>query len=214
MAEEKTAKKARVPYKDPRKERTENNKDVGKVIAVVSGKGGVGKSLITSMLAVESVRRGHSTGIMDIDITGPSIPKSFGLHGRLLANADGTALIPAETRTGIKVVSMNLLIGEEQPVIWRGPIISGTVGEFWPKTVWGKTAGNRRCSAYAVSDCPGSRNCRGDVSAGSGVPDCGESCKHGQDDERADSWNRGEHVVFRLPELRSETRDLRREPCG
>lgn len=147
MAEEKTTRKARVPYKDPRKERTENNKDVGKVIAVVSGKGGVGKSLITSLLAVESVRRGYSTGIMDIDITGPSIPKSFGLHGRLLANEDASALIPAKTRTGIKVVSMNLLIGEEQPVIWRGPIISGTVGEFWTKTVWGKTD-------YLFADCP------------------------------------------------------------
>lgn len=147
MAEEKKPRIPRVPYKDPRKERTDYNKDVGKVIAVVSGKGGVGKSLVTSMLAVESERRGFKTGIMDLDITGPSIPKSFGLHGRLTVDGKGEALIPAETRTGIKVVSMNLLVNEEQPVIWRGPIISGTVGDFWNKTQWGQID-------YLFADCP------------------------------------------------------------
>ena len=107
-----------------------------KVIGVVSGKGGVGKSLITSLMAVSMCRRGHKVAILDADITGPSIPKSFGIHDQLVADEDG--IIPAESRTGIKLMSVNLMLkNETDPVIWRGPILAGTVKQFWTDTKWG-----------------------------------------------------------------------------
>ena len=109
---------------------------INKVIGVVSGKGGVGKSLITSLMAVSMCRRGHKVAILDADITGPSIPKSFGIHDQLVANEDG--IIPAESRTGIKLMSVNLMLkNETDPVIWRGPILAGTVKQFWTDTKWG-----------------------------------------------------------------------------
>ena len=109
---------------------------INKVIGVVSGKGGVGKSLITSLMAVSMCRRGHKVAILDADITGPSIPKSFGIHDQLVANEDG--IIPAESRTGIKLMSVNLMLkNETDPVIWRGPILAGTVKRFWTDTKWG-----------------------------------------------------------------------------
>ncbi len=107
-----------------------------KVIGVVSGKGGVGKSLVTSLLAVLARRKGLSTAILDGDITGPSIPKIFGVNER--AKADDLGLLPAETKTGIKIMSLNLLVeSEDVPVIWRGPVIAGTVKQFWTDVVWG-----------------------------------------------------------------------------
>nr|MCR5688591.1 Mrp/NBP35 family ATP-binding protein [Lachnospiraceae bacterium] len=110
---------------------------VKKVIGVVSGKGGVGKSLITSLMAVIMRRRGHNVAILDADITGPSIPKSFGIHEQLAAEED--SIIPAESRTGIKLVSVNLMLpNETDPVIWRGPILAGTVKQFWSDTKWGE----------------------------------------------------------------------------
>ena len=109
---------------------------INKVIGVVSGKGGVGKSLITSLMAVSMCRRGHKVAILDADITGPSIPKSFGIHDQLVADEDG--IIPAESRTGIKLMSVNLMLkNETDPVIWRGPILAGTVKQFWTDTKWG-----------------------------------------------------------------------------
>jgi Mrp family chromosome partitioning ATPase len=108
----------------------------GKVIAVVSGKGGVGKSLVTSMMAVTMRRRGYSTAILDADITGPSIPKSFGLKGGEIQGSD-LGMFPAVTKTGIEVMSLNLLVDEEtKPVVWRGPVIAGTVKQFWSDVVW------------------------------------------------------------------------------
>lgn len=108
---------------------------IKKVIGVVSGKGGVGKSLVTSMLAVESNRRGKKTAILDADITGPSIPKAFGLHGTAFGNDMG--IYPLETKKGIKVISTNLLLADEtEPVIWRGPIIAGMVKQFWTDVIW------------------------------------------------------------------------------
>ena len=108
---------------------------VGKVYGIVSGKGGVGKSMVTSQLAVTMRRRGYSVGVMDADITGPSIPKAFGLHGQAVGNEEG--LLPMETRTGIQVMSTNLLLANEtDPVIWRGPVIAGTVKQFWSDVVW------------------------------------------------------------------------------
>ena len=108
---------------------------VRKVVGVVSGKGGVGKSLVTSMLAVLLNRRGHHTGIMDADVTGPSIPKAFGLHEK--ASGMGEAILPVRTKTGVDVISINLLLEyESDPVVWRGPVIAGVVKQFWTDVIW------------------------------------------------------------------------------
>ncbi|MBE6906207.1 Mrp/NBP35 family ATP-binding protein [Marasmitruncus massiliensis] len=108
---------------------------VRKVIGVVSGKGGVGKSLVTSMLAVLLNRRGFKTAIMDADITGPSIPKAFGIHSK--ATGDETSIIPVRSKTGIDIISINLLLQDEtDPVVWRGPVIAGVVKQFWTDVVW------------------------------------------------------------------------------
>ena len=109
---------------------------VGKVIGVVSGKGGVGKSMVTSMLAVLASRAGYRTAVLDADITGPSIPTVFGLH----VNAEGTeeGILPVVTPSGIKVMSLNLLMeNETDPVVWRGPVIAGAVKQFWTDVLWG-----------------------------------------------------------------------------
>ena len=109
---------------------------IKKVIGVVSGKGGVGKSLVTSLLAVSAQRKGYKTAILDADITGPSIPKAFGLHGH--AEASEWGLFPVKTEKGIEVMSLNLLMkNETDPVVWRGPLISGAVKQFWTDVVWG-----------------------------------------------------------------------------
>ena len=109
---------------------------VGKVIAVVSGKGGVGKSMVTSMLAVLMQRRGYKTAILDADITGPSIPKAFNVHGNCYQSENG--IEPLESHTGIKIMSINLLLEKEtEPVLWRGPVIAGVVNQFWTDVHWG-----------------------------------------------------------------------------
>ena len=108
---------------------------VGKVIGVVSGKGGVGKSMVTSQLAVLMRRRGYAVGVLDGDITGPSIPKAFGVHQR--AVGDDRGMLPALTRDGIQLMSTNLLLDQEtDPVIWRGPVIGGVVTQFWTDVIW------------------------------------------------------------------------------
>ena len=110
--------------------------DVKKVIGVVSGKGGVGKSLVTSMLAVTAQTMGYQSAILDADITGPSIPQAFGLHG----NAEGTedGMFPMVSKLGTRVMSVNLLLErEDQPVVWRGPVISGVIQQFWQEVIWG-----------------------------------------------------------------------------
>ena len=110
--------------------------NVKKVIGVVSGKGGVGKSLVTSMLASAMQARGNACAVLDADITGPSIPKSFGIKTR--AKADETGLLPEESNTGIKIMSVNLLLeSEDSPVVWRGPVISGVIQQFWKDVAWG-----------------------------------------------------------------------------
>lgn len=108
---------------------------VKKVIGVVSGKGGVGKSLVTSLMAVMMQRRGHRVAILDADITGPSIPKAFGLKGPAPATEEG--LLPVVSKSGIQVMSVNLLLSDvTDPVVWRGPIIAGTVKQFWSDVIW------------------------------------------------------------------------------
>ncbi len=121
---------------EPKFAKLHEGSHVKKAIAVVSGKGGVGKSLVTSLMAVNAQRRGFSTAILDADITGPSIPKVFGINDR--AESDGTAIFPCKTEKGISVMSLNLLVeNETDPVIWRGPVIAGAVTQFWSDVVWG-----------------------------------------------------------------------------
>ncbi len=108
---------------------------IKKVIGVVSGKGGVGKSLLTSMLAVGMTRKGYTCGILDADITGPSIPKAFGVHGPLEGCEEG--ILPERSDCGVQIVSINLILkNEDDPVIYRGPIIAETVKQFWTDVIW------------------------------------------------------------------------------
>ena len=113
------------------------NKDssIKHVYAIMSGKGGVGKSSTTASLATAMAKRGYKVGIMDADITGPSIPKAFGVHGRAVGTEN--AIVPVQTRTGIQLMSVNLLLEHEtDPVIWRGPVIGGVVQQFWSDVLW------------------------------------------------------------------------------
>ncbi len=108
---------------------------IGKVFGICSGKGGVGKSMVTGQLAVSLRRKGYRVGILDADITGPSIPRAFGLHEKAVGT--DSALLPCVSSTGIEVISVNLLLDNEtDPVIWRGPIISGVVRQFWTDVLW------------------------------------------------------------------------------
>ena len=109
--------------------------NIKKVIGVVSGKGGVGKSLTTAMLAVTMNRRGFKTAILDADITGPSIPKLFGVNTH--AEGDGKSIFPVSSKSGIKLMSINLLLpNQDDPVVWRGPVIAGAVKQFWTDVIW------------------------------------------------------------------------------
>ena len=117
-------------------EETNSFNDIKKVIAVVSGKGGVGKSMVTSLMSVNMQRRGYRTGILDADITGPSIPKAFGITEKASANEIG--IFPLLSKTGIRTMSVNnLLENDTDPVVWRGPVIAGTVKQFWTDVLWG-----------------------------------------------------------------------------
>ena len=110
---------------------------IRKVIGVASGKGGVGKSFVTSVLAVQLARAGYKVGVMDADVTGPSIPQSFGLADNLLANEENL-IMPAVTKSGIEAVSINLLLQDkESPVIWRGPVLASLIKQFWSEVNWG-----------------------------------------------------------------------------
>ena len=118
------------------KEPQNKHSDIKKVIGFVSGKGGVGKSSVTSQLAVLTSRHGYNTAILDADITGPSIPKAFGIKEKAYGTEDG--ILPVKTKTGISVMSINLLLeNDTDPVVWRGPVIAGTVKQFWTDVIWG-----------------------------------------------------------------------------
>ena len=112
------------------------NSKIGKVIGVVSGKGGVGKSMVTDLLAVDFARRGYHCGILDADITGPSIPKAFGITEK--AQGNETTIFPVKSKKyGVDIMSINVLLeNESDPVVWRGPVIGGTVRQFWSDTLW------------------------------------------------------------------------------
>ncbi len=117
------------------KEKPNELSNIKKVIGVVSGKGGVGKSLVTSLLAVTMQRRGYKSAVLDADITGPSIPKAFGINERALGTENG--ILPCSTKTGIEIMSINLLLDNDtDPVVWRGPVIAGVVKQFWTDVIW------------------------------------------------------------------------------
>lgn len=110
--------------------------NVRRVIGVVSGKGGVGKSFVTSLLASAMQSKGHASAILDADVTGPSIPKAFGVNERVAGTEIG--MIPVQSKTGIRIMSVNLLLeNDEAPVVWRGPVISGVIQQFWNEVAWG-----------------------------------------------------------------------------
>ena len=131
---------AEAPFKEDRfaefREQQNDMSAIRRVIGVVSGKGGVGKTLVTSMLAAEMQRRVFNAGILDADVTGPSIPKAFGITDK--AMGDGNYIFPAETEKGTRIISMNMLLENEgDPVVWRGPVIANTVKQFYTDVAWG-----------------------------------------------------------------------------
>lgn len=159
-------------------EETNSFNNIKKVIAVVSGKGGVGKSMVTSLMAVNMQRRGFNTSILDADITGPSIPKAFGITEKASANELG--IFPLKTKTGIGTMSVNnLLENDTDPVVWRGPVIAGTVKQFWTDVLWGDVdylfvepaSGHRRCTADRVPVASCRRYHSSYLTAGAGVDD-------------------------------------------
>ena len=146
LAEMSDEEKQRLVQGDREQPLAERLNDIGHVVAVMSGKGGVGKSSVAAQLAVALRRQGKRVGVLDADITGPSIPMMFGLHDRPTVSPLG--LLPAETQTGIKVMSINLLLqSEDQAVIWRGPLIAGAIRQFWSEVFW-------RDLDYLVIDLP------------------------------------------------------------
>ena len=132
--------------KELQKEAPHQKSTIRRTVAVVSGKGGVGKSLVTSMLAVALSQKGDNVGILDADITGPSIPKAFGVKQEIMGDENG--LIPAHSEGGVAIMSLNLLLPDEKsPVIWRGPVIAGTVKQFYTDVIWEDLD-------YLLIDCP------------------------------------------------------------
>lgn len=116
-------------------EKSHELSNIKKVIGVVSGKGGVGKSLVTSLLAVTMQRRGYQAAVLDADITGPSIPKAFGIKEKAMGTENG--ILPCKSKTGIEIMSVNLLLeNDTDPVVWRGPVIAGAVKQFWTDVIW------------------------------------------------------------------------------
>ena len=165
------------------------------VIGVVSGKGGVGKSMVTASLANLMAEKGYRVGILDADITGPSIPKMYGLHGP--AQADDNGIYPPLAENDIKVMSINLLMpDEEAPVIWRGPVISGMVKQFWTDVIWGELD-------YLFVDMPPGTGDR-KFSTGPCKDDRKESIPYGKKHECADPWYCGKLQLSGMSGLRKE----------
>ena len=179
----------------PSKYTTNAASNVKHVIGVVSGKGGVGKSMTTCQLAVTMRRRGYQVGVLDADVTGPSIPKAFGVHGQAMGSEDG--LYPMTSKSGIQIMSTNLLLqNETDPVIWRGPVISGVVQQFWTDVLW-------NCDYLFVDMPPGT----GDVQQ---IQRQDES-QHGvtQQGDDLSNHHQGEVPVKQLfPHLNSSSRSL------
>ena len=177
---------------------------IKRIIAVMSGKGGVGKSSVTAMLAVELRRQGYKVGILDADVTGPSIPKLFGLPPGGLRGGD-LGMLPAITTTGIRVVSTNLLLKQaDQPTIWRGPMIAGTIKQFWQDTIWGRLdyllvdlpPGTSDAALDSDAKSPAGWSRAGDHPTGTGCPGGLQSGAHGQPDGFPDPRGGGKYELF------------------
>ena len=165
--------------------------DIKKVIGVVSGKGGVGKSFVTASLANEMASKGYRVGILDADITGPSIPRMYGIKGS--ATADDNGIYPILTKNDIKIMSINLLLPQEEaPVIWRGPILANMVKQFWTDVIWGEL------DYDCVPVSAGGRYCHCVISPGFGAYDCEKSLQHGQDDECAGDRSGGKLQLCKM----------------
>ena len=192
--------------------------EVKRVIAVLSGKGGVGKSFVTGAIATELSRHGHKVGVLDADITGPSIPKMFGMSGRHV-HALGNLMLPEISEHGVKIMSSNLLLqNETDPVLWRGPVIAGAIRQFWSETSWphrlpdGRHAsGNGRRRPHRLPVAARRWHRHRHEPAGSGLDDRRQGGQHGREDERPHSGNRRKHELYRVPRLRQEDRGLWQE---
>jgi len=193
------------------------------VIAVVSGKGGVGKSTVTALLAVELAKQGYKVGILDADLTGASIPYLFGLQG-LLRVSDKGLLEPMETKKlGIRVVSIALAMeNPEMAVIWRGPLLSKAIQQFWTDVNWGEldllpcghAAWNQRCTANGDADAPTSGRSSSNLSTGHGTFSGKESVPHGKSASSACAWFGRKHELRSLPPLRREVFCLWSKPLS
>lgn len=193
--------------------------NVRHVIGVVSGKGGVGKSMVTATLANRMAEKGFRVGILDADITGPSIPKMYGLHGPAVADDNG--IIPVVTENGIKVMSLNLLVpNEEDPVIWRGPVIANMVKQFWSDVIWGELdflfvdmpPGTGDVPLTVFQSLPVEGIVIVSSPPGSGTHDRDQGLQHGKSHEDSGTRHRGELQLPCLSGLRQEDLRLRREP--
>ena len=187
---------------------------IGKMIAVMSGKGGVGKSMVTDLLAVNTLRSGRSVAVLDADITGPSVPKAFGITEKATGTED-EKINPVITKQGVKIMSMNLLLPEDNdPVVWRGPVISGAVKQFFTDVYWDNVdymyvdmpPGR---SAHGVSVAPCGRNRNSHHPAGSRFDDCGQSRENGRDDEHKDSRDNRKYELRRMSGLQNENLPVR-----
>ena len=189
------------------KEKLNEYSSVKKVIGVVSGKGGVGKSFVTSLLAVQMNRRGYRTAVLDADVTGPSIPKVFGLKEKAMGNETGL-LYPVTTPKGIEVMSVNLLLeNDDAPVVWRGPIIAGTavlercdLGKY-RLYVCGYAAGYGRCPAHSIPVPPAGWHNHGDFPAGTGIFNCFQGSQYGENDACTHFGPGGKHELCGMPGL-------------
>ena len=192
---------------------------VKRVLAVMSGKGGVGKSSVAAILATAFRQQGERVGVLDADITGPSIPKMFGLHEPPPMGPVG--ILPAETATGIKVMSINLLLpNEDEAVIWRGPLIGGAIKQFWGDVVWGDLdvlvvrppARHLRCLADGDAVHPSQWCGVGDLAAGSGGDGGAQGGADGLALERAHRRAGGEYELLCLPQVRRADRGIWPQP--
>ena len=165
-----------------------NQSNVKKVIGVVSGKGGVGKSSVTSMLAVATQRLGYKVAILDADITGPSIPQAFGIRSK--ATGTDEEITPVVSKTGIKVISINALLEDTtDPVVWRGPVLSGVIDQFWNNVVWGDIdvmyVDMPPGTADGIPVAAAGRAGHCNLTAGAGIHDRRKSRQDGAADERS-----------------------------
>ena len=194
--------------RDPKSflEKPHAESSIRKVIGVVSGKGGVGKSMVSSLLASNFQKKGYHTAVMDADITGPSIPKAYGINEK--ATGDEHAIYPVISKSGIQVMSVNLLLEDAtDPVIWRGPVIAGTVKQFWQDVVW-------KDVDYMFVDMPpgtGDRHCN--LPTGTCIYDRRKSCQNGTNDEYSDHWYHRKYELRGMSGLWQSNRNFRQKSC-